>query len=119
MEICESLECEVRNYTLRHPKVYSFFRDYNYCKFAGFCSFSHSIRNHSNDALKKEIEDIKKKLKLLKEKEMENENKIMKLEKEINEKENLIQNEFANFEEQLKLLRKQLQLLPFLTFFVI
>ena len=97
-EICDVLECEVRNCNLRHPKVCSFYKDYNYCKFAEFCSFSHKICNNSNDALEKEIEDIQKKLKPLKEKETENDYKIIKLEKEINEKENLIRNVFAKFE---------------------
>ena len=73
IEVCGILDCEVRNCKLRHPKVYSFYRDYSYCKFSEFCSFSHNIGNHSNDALEKEIKDIQKELKLLKEKENEHE----------------------------------------------
>ena len=57
-KICETFECDPRMCTLRHPKVCNFYRDYNYCKFAEFCSFSHNIKN--NDAFEKEMVDMKK-----------------------------------------------------------
>ena len=102
-KICESLECEPRNCSLRHPKVCSFYRDYKFCKFAEYCSFSHNIHsNHSNEALEKEISDIKKNLDLLRERENENENKIQILDSEINEREVLIKNIYSKFEESIE-----------------
>ena len=77
--ICESFECDPRKCNLRHPKVCSFYRDYNYCKFLEYCSFSHNIRNDNNDALEKEIVEIRKQLDLLKEKENYCEKEIIKL----------------------------------------
>jgi hypothetical protein len=102
-EICESLECEQRKCSLRHPKLCSFYRDYKFCKFAEYCSFSHNIHNnHSNEALEKEISDIKKNLDLLRERENENENKIQILDSEINEREVLIKNIYSKFEESIE-----------------
>ena len=79
-KICESLECEPRKCTLRHPKVCSFYRDYRFCKFSEYCSFSHNTRNNLNDGLEKEISEIKIKLDLLREKEDDYDNQIRSLE---------------------------------------
>ena len=75
-----------------HPKVCSFYRDYNYCKFAEYCSFSHNIRHYSNDALEKEIVDIRKQHDLLKEKERNYEKEMIKLENKIIDGEKVFQN---------------------------
>ena len=94
-DICETLECDIKVCNSRHPKVCSFYRDYKFCKFAEYCSFSHNVNNFSNGAVEKEIEDIKKDLSFLKEKENNFDKEIKKLEKEIYDTENVIQNSFA------------------------
>jgi hypothetical protein len=95
-KICESFECEPRKCKLGHPKVCSFFRNYKFCKFAEYCSFSHNICNNSNDGLEKEISDIKR------DKENEYDNQKRTLETEIIEREILFQNFFNKFEESVE-----------------
>ena len=101
-KIYESLECEPRKCNLRHPKVCSFYRDYKFCKFAEYCSFSHNIHKNFNDGLEKEISDIKIKLDLLREKENEHDNQLRNLENEINEREILFRNFNIKFEESVE-----------------
>ena len=98
-DICESLVCDIKVCNLRHPKVCSFYRDYKFCKFTEYCSFSHNVHHSSNDALEKEVKEIEKNLLLLKEKENNHDIEIKKLEKEIYDKENVIRNIFTKFEE--------------------
>ena len=78
-KICGTTQCVPKTCNLRHPKVCSFYRDYKNCKFAGYCSFSHNIHNYLNDALEKDINDVNKKLDLLKEKEKEYKEQIINL----------------------------------------
>ena len=98
-EKCENSECDVKECTLRHPKVCSFLRDYKFCKFSEYCSFSHSVHNNSNGAFEKEINDIKKQLDILKESENNLDKQISKLTDEISEKETIIQNIFSKLNE--------------------
>ena len=98
-EKCENLECNVKECTLRHPKVCSFLRDYKFCKFSEYCSFSHSIQNNSNDAFEKEIDEIKKQIDILKESENNLEKQISKLTNEISENETIIRNIFSKLNE--------------------
>jgi hypothetical protein len=85
------IECNVKECTLRHPKVCSL-RNCKFCKFSEYCSFSYSIQNKSNEVLEKEIDDIKKQLDILKESETNLEKQISKLTIEIGDKESIIQN---------------------------
>ena len=98
-EKCENVECNVKECILRHPKVCSFLRDYKFCKFSEYCSFSHSIQNNSNDAFEKEIDEIKKQIDILKESENNLEKQISKLMDEISEKESIIRNIFSKLNE--------------------
>ena len=46
---CETLNCEVRECVLRHPKLCKIERDYGYCKIGEWCYFSHKdLRKMSN-----------------------------------------------------------------------
>ena len=48
-EICENNECDAKSCSLRHPKICSFFRDYNRCKFGEWCLFKHVDKKQSSD----------------------------------------------------------------------
>ena len=100
-ELCETTGCDVKACNLRHPKLCSFFRDYKYCKFFDDCSFSHKIHENLNDALEKEIDDIKENLNLLKEQASDKDKQIVKMENEIKEKENLMRNIYTKLEENI------------------
>ena len=41
-EICEKVDCEINDCTLRHPRKCKFFIEFGRCKFGEFCSYSHS-----------------------------------------------------------------------------
>ena len=66
-EICENNECDVKSCSLRHPKICSFFRDYNRCKFVEWCLFKYVDKNMSIKI--KAVNKIKNLEKLIKEKD--------------------------------------------------
>ena len=110
-DVCETFQCETKECNLRHPKICSFYRDYGFCKFAEYCSFSHNVHK-TNDALENEIRDIKKELVSLKENEKDHNKQIQKLEDEINDKEKVIRNIFIKFEEcnaRMEILEKKVK----------
>ena len=85
-EICESQECDVKSCTLRHPRICSYYRDYNRCKFGEWCCFKHAETNEISD---KEIV-----------------NRINNLEKLIAEKNEVI----SILENKIKLIEKKVGL---------
>ena len=88
-DICETLECDAKACNLRHPTLCSFFRDYRRCKFFDDCSFSHKIYANLNDPLKKEIQEIKENVNLVKGKVNEKDTQIEALENEIKDRDKL------------------------------
>ena len=60
-ESCENNECDVRSCNLRHPRICSYFRDYNRCKFGDWCYFKHVNKNENRDTeIIKKIKDLGK-----------------------------------------------------------
>ena len=81
-KLCENKECEVRECQLRHPIKCKYYRDFGYCKFGEWCSFSHRV--HVNvSAGKENIEKLDEKLKTLESELDKNSENIKKLEAEI------------------------------------
>ena len=81
-ELCEKSDCEIRECSLRHPKMCKFFQDFGFCKFNEWCMFSHKT-NNNNSVKNDELKKLEHKLKAV-ELDLENKNeKIVKLENEI------------------------------------
>ena len=73
-EICLENNCEHENCPKRHPKNCRFFSLYQRCKFGEYCAFKHSENNE-----KKEIKDLKDKVKLLEDKDVDKDQEIKEL----------------------------------------
>ena len=98
-EKCEDSKCKVKNCKLRHPKVCTFFRDYNFCKFGEFCIFKH-LKHAQNDTVENlaiENQEILSKLKNVEEK-LELLNKEEFNTKQIIEKLSLVEKKFEKIE---------------------
>ena len=66
-EVCESQECDGRSCTLRHPRICSYYRDYNRCKFGEWCCFKHVEKDRiSVKEIANKVENLEK---LIKEKD--------------------------------------------------
>ena len=60
-EICENKDCNVKSCSLRHPKICSFYREYNRCKFGEWCLFKHVDENkNSDEEILSKIENLEK-----------------------------------------------------------
>ena len=60
-EICENNYCDVRTCSQRHPRICSYYRDYNRCKFGEWCNFKHVNKSkNSNTEIIKKIKDLEK-----------------------------------------------------------
>merc|ERR1712179_591012 len=80
-EICEKIDCEIKECYLRHPKVCKFFRDMGFCKFLEWCKFSHKVCKN-NTLEKDELKNLKDKIQTV-ENEMEKKSDlVVKLENE-------------------------------------
>ena len=74
-EICENVQCNSKECSLRHPRKCKYFIDFQYCKFGAYCKFSHPTPIIKETS--KEINDLKEQLKLLK-KEIDDKDKLIK-----------------------------------------
>ena len=45
--ICEKVDCEIRECKLRHPKACRYFRDFGFCKFGDWCKFTHKVKGNT------------------------------------------------------------------------
>ena len=43
-DICENDNCDKEQCELRHPKLCSYYNQFNYCKFRSYCCYSHEKR---------------------------------------------------------------------------
>ena len=73
-EICENVQCNGKECSLRHPRNCKYFFEFQYCKFGDYCKFSHVTPIMKETS--KEIDDLKEKLKLLKS-EIDAKNKLI------------------------------------------
>ena len=66
-ENCENQECDVISCNLRHPRICSFYRDYDSCKFGEWCCFRHVHKSVQSDReVINRIENLELKKKMLK-----------------------------------------------------
>ena len=75
MEKCPEKDCEIKECSLRHPRICRYYRDIGYCKFGEWCLFNHDGQNLN------EISKITKKLKTIEKKIEEKNEAIATLEK--------------------------------------
>ena len=73
-DICENVQCNGKECSLRHPRNCKYFFEFQYCKFGDYCKFSHVTPIMKETS--KEIDDLKEKLKLLKS-EIDAKNKLV------------------------------------------
>ena len=63
-EICENKKCDINSCTSRHPKICSFYRDFNRCKFGEWCLFKHVNEDKNSDQeILNKIENLEKLIK--------------------------------------------------------
>ena len=60
LALCEKEYCEMSNCAMRHPRICRYYRDYGYCKFSP-CSYA-----HKELVCKKELNEQKSEVDLLK-----------------------------------------------------
>ena len=73
-EICLENKCEHQNCLKRHPKNCRFFSIYQRCKFGEYCAFK-----HSENEQRKEIDELKDKVKHLEDKDSDKSKDILEL----------------------------------------
>ena len=75
-EKCQNRACDVRNCSLRHPKICKFYRDIGYCKFGEWGCFVHKTPNDD------EVKRISDKLKIMEKKYDDLEKNLIEKDKE-------------------------------------
>ena len=74
---CEKKDCNIWKCSQRHPKMCRYFSEFKMCKFGDFCRFSHDP--FANDKNIKEIDEIKEKIRCLKQVIEEKDTEINKI----------------------------------------